>query len=112
MADLFCLDVIQAAIHNPNVTTTIKIVANAFISGETPSRTLENINIGRVVAPGPDTKLAITKSSNDKVNDSSHPAIIAGNMIGRVISHNTLRGLAPKSIAASSNESLISVNLD
>ena len=103
---------IQAARHNPSVTTRIRIVANALISGETPRRTFENINIGRVVAPGPDTKLAITKSSNDKVKESSHPAIIAGNMIGRVMSHNTLSGLAPKSIAASSNESLISVNLD
>lgn len=112
LADLFCLDVIQAAIHNPNVTTTIKIVANAFISGETPSRTLENINIGRVVAPGPETKLAMTRSSKDRVNDKSHPEIIAGNIIGRVMSHKTRSGLAPKSIAASSNDSLISVNLD
>ena len=112
MADLFCLDVIHAAIHNPRVTTTIKIVANALISGETPRRTFEKMSIGRVVAPGPDTKLAITKSSSDKVNDKSQPEIIAGNMIGRVMSHKTRSGFAPKSIAASSNDSLISVNLD
>ena len=56
---------IQAAIHNPSVTTRIRIVANALMSGETPRRTFENINMGSVVAPGPDTKLAITKSSMD-----------------------------------------------
>ena len=82
------------------------------MSGETPRRTFENISMGRVVAPGPDTKLAITRSSSDKVNARSHPEIMAGNMIGSVISYNTLSGLAPKSIAASSKVSLISVNLD
>ena len=112
VADLFCLDVIHAAIHNPRVTTTINIVANALMSGETPKRTLEKISIGSVVAPGPETKLAITRSSNDKVNDKSQPETIAGKIIGKVISHNTLSGLAPKSMAASSSDSFTSVNLD
>ena len=72
MADLFCLDVIQAAIHNPNVTTQLRLWP-MHLYQETPSRTLENINIGRVVAPGPETKLAMTRSSKDRVNDKSHP---------------------------------------
>ncbi len=32
----------------------------ALISGFTPMRTLEKTSIGKVVAPGPETKLAIT----------------------------------------------------
>jgi hypothetical protein len=38
-----------------------------------------------VVAPGPVVKLAITRSSSDRVKDSSQPAITAGAMIGKVI---------------------------
>ena len=93
-------------------TTAIRIVANALISGAIPKRTFEKINIGNVVAPGPDTKLAITRSSKDRVNESSHPEIMAGNIIGRVISQSTLIGFAPRSKAASSMDSSISVSLD
>ena len=35
-----------------------------------------------MVAPGPVVKLAITKSSSDNVNASSHPAVIAGKISG------------------------------
>ena len=98
--------------HIPTVTIRIKIVAKALISGDTPNLTFEKINMGNVVAPGPETKLAITRSSNDKVKDKSHPEIIAGKMIGKVISHKTLTGFAPRSMAASSNDSFTSVNLD
>src|SRR5690554_7952777 len=52
--------------------------------------------------PGPDTKLAITKSSIDKVKASSQPAPNAGRIIGNVMVKNTLIGRAPKSRAASS----------
>lgn len=48
--------------------------ARALISGFTPIRTLEKTSIGSVVAPGPDTKLAITRSSSESVNASSQPA--------------------------------------
>ena len=57
---------IAAAIQTPIVTIAIIIVANALISGATPSRTFEKINIGRVVDPGPETKLEMTKSSNER----------------------------------------------
>ena len=98
--------------HTPTVTITIKIVAKALISGDTPNLTLEKINMGNVVAPGPETKLEITKSSRESVKASSQPEIIAGKIIGRVISQITLAGVAPRSIAASSRDSLISVNRD
>ena len=90
-------------------TTNMMIVANAFISGRRPSRIREKIKIGRVFAPGPDTKLAITRSSSDKVNASSHPEMSAGVRRGIVIAVKTLKGLAPKSAAASSNDCPIPV---
>ena len=65
-------------------------VASALISGVTPSFTFEKMTIGRVLPPGPDTKLAITRSSSDSVNARSQPAIIAGAMSGKVISKSTL----------------------
>ncbi len=82
----FCLlPMIEAAI-TPSVTSPTKIVETAFISGVTPSLTIEYIFIGSVVEPGPEAKLAITKSSRDRVNDNSHPETTAGIIIGRVIS--------------------------
>ena len=85
----------------PRVTTPTRIVETAFISGVTPSRTIEYIFIGRVVDPGPDVKLAITRSSSDRVKDKSQPEITAGRIIGSVISINVLNGVQPKSSAAS-----------
>ena len=41
------------------------------MSGLTPSFTLEKITIGRVLAPGPVTKLEMTRSSSESVKDSS-----------------------------------------
>ena len=77
------------AITTPTATMAIMMVASALISGLTPSRTLEKITIGSVVEPGPETKLAITRSSSDSVNASSQPETSAGAMIGRVIRKNT-----------------------
>ena len=65
----------------PRVTTPTKIVETAFISGVTPSLTIEYIFIGRVVEPGPEVKLAITRSSSDRVKDKSQPEITAGRII-------------------------------
>jgi hypothetical protein len=80
------------------------MVAMALISGVTPRRTDENIFIGSVVDPGPEAKLAITRSSSDRVKLSSHPAATAGAISGRVMRKNTVAGLAPRSCAASSTE--------
>ena len=85
----------------PRVTTPTKIVETAFISGVTPSLTIEYIFIGRVVDPGPEVKLAITRSSSDRVKDKSQPEITAGRIIGSVIRVNVLNGVPPKSSAAS-----------
>ena len=87
-------------------------VAKALILGETPKRTEENTTIGKVVAPGPEAKLAITKSSKDKLNDTNQPATSAGEIIGTVIKKKVLSGVAPKSIAASSIDISSSRNLE
>lgn len=87
-----------------SATSIINIVANAFIEGLTPILTFENMRIGRVVAPGPDKKLAITRSSKDNVKDNNHPARIDLLIIGIVMNMKTFKGLAPKFKAASSNE--------
>ncbi len=88
----------------PTLTIPTIIVAKAFNSGVTPVRTLENTKIGKVVAPGPAKKLAITTSSSDKAKDNSQPANKEGEIIGKVILKNTVEGLAPRSIAASSSD--------
>src|SRR5215472_6388308 len=59
--------------------------------------------MGRVVADGPDTKLATTRSSSDNVKASSQPETSAGLIPGRVTRHNTPNGRAPRSSAASSS---------
>src|SRR5450432_2761754 len=84
-------------------TVDMVIVASTLISGLTPRRTLENTTMGRVLLPGPEVKLEITRSSQDKVKANSHPDSTAGKMIGKVITKNTFSGLAPKSMAASSS---------
>ncbi len=60
------------------------MVDKAFTSGLKPNRTLEKTTIGSVLAPGPVVKLATTKSSKDIVKANNQPAIIDGNMIGKV----------------------------
>lgn len=77
-------------------------VARALILGDTPRRTEEKTIMGKVVAPGPEAKLAITRSSNDKLNDNNQPAVKAGAIMGTVICIKVLKGVAPKSMAASS----------
>src|SRR5690606_30387321 len=77
-------------------------LAMALISGLTPRRTAEKISIGRVVEPGPETKLASTRSSSDRVKASSQPARIEGAIIGTVICRKVFQGGAPRSRAASS----------
>src|SRR3546814_5768474 len=54
--------------------------------------------------PGPVVKLAITRSSSERVKDSSQPATTAGAMIGKVIWKNVRAGGQPRSMAASSIE--------
>src|SRR5258706_1250246 len=60
--------------------------------------------MGRVVAPGPEVKLAITRSSSDRVKASIQPAATAGAMFGRVMAKNVRQGGQPRSSAASSRE--------
>src|SRR5665811_2502312 len=60
------------------------------------------MRIGRVVAPGPVVKLAITRSSSESENASIQPAAMAGAISGKVIVKNVLSGGQPRSIAASS----------
>ena len=66
------------------------------MSGLTPSFTLEKITMGSVLAPGPDTKLDITRSSSDSVKLSSQLEASAGAMLGRVVSMNARTGPLPE----------------
>jgi hypothetical protein len=75
---------IMEAVITLIVTRPIIIVDNAFISGLTPRRTDEKFLIGSVVADGPVTNDAMTRSSSDNVKASSHPEITAGAIIGSV----------------------------
>src|SRR6266850_190195 len=93
----------QKASDTSTNTTARNNVASALTSGLTPRRTLEKTAIGRVVADGPVTKLAMTRSSSDKVNAKSQPETRAGLIPGRVIRANTVQGRAPRSSAASSS---------
>ncbi len=63
---------------------------------------MEKTTIGKVLLPGPEVKLEITRSSHDSVKASSQPDRIAGKIIGSVMTKNTFTGLAPRSMAASS----------
>src|SRR5256885_11833055 len=60
------------------------------------------MRIGSVVAPGPVVKLAITRSSSDKVKASIQPDASAGAISGSVTVRNVFHGGQPRSIAASS----------
>jgi hypothetical protein len=60
------------------------------------------MRIGSVVAPGPVVKLAITRSSSDKVKASIQPDASAGAISGSVTVRNVFNGGQPRSIAASS----------
>src|SRR5690554_4313550 len=91
-------------------TAAIIKVASALISGDTPIRTEENTTIGNVVAPGPDTKLAITRSSSDRVNASSQPETSAGAITVRVMTKKVFSGVQPRSMAASSMDKSTSRN--
>lgn len=77
------------------------IVASALISGETPSLIFENIIIGKVELPGPDTKLAIIKSSKLIAKDNNQPAIKDCEIRGKIIVKNTHVKSAPRSDATS-----------
>ena len=68
MISRFCCRNIKYAASDTSTATKIMIiVANAFMSGLRPRRIREKIRIGNVLAPGPVTKLAITKSSSERV---------------------------------------------
>src|SRR5437868_1550197 len=60
------------------------------------------MRIGKVVAPGPVVKLAITRSSRESVKASIQPETSAGAINGRVIVEKVFNGGEPRSIAASS----------
>lgn len=82
--------------------STTRAPSGAFTSGVSPRRSMENSAIGSVVPAGPETKDAITTSPSDSVKANNQPAIKAGVIKGRVMVLNATKGVAPKSIAASS----------
>ena len=98
---LACLNIIQLAITIPILTVPIIRVAKAFTSGVTPSFILEKMTMGKVLAPAPEVKLAITKSSKDSVKAKSQPDNIEGAIRGKVMSKAICMGRPPRSMAAS-----------
>ena len=80
------------------------MVANAFISGRNPSLIREKMRIGRVLDPGPVTKLAITRSSSESVKAKSQPDNIR-RQTGQGNRGEHFKGFAPRSEAASSKVS-------
>ena len=78
-----------------------RIVSAPYVSGD--RATEENIK-SRMLSrdlPGPETKLAITRSSSDKVKASNQPEMIAGMIIGSVMTKNTFSGVAAMDLGAS-----------
>jgi len=57
-----------------------------------------------IVRSNPVTKIVLTNSSNDKLNENRIVAIIPGLIIGIITLKKILNGLAPRSIAASSRD--------
>ena len=94
------------------IITNMKSVAKALITGVIPTLIFENISIGKVVAPGPVKKLAITKSSSDIMNASIQLDSIDLLNIGNFIFQKTTNGLAPKFNADSSIDLSSINNLD
>ena len=76
---------IQPVMKTPKLTKKMMIVASAFIFGLTARRTQEKTFIGKIFEPCPETKLTITKSSNDNVKPKSHAASRTRAMMSRVI---------------------------
>jgi len=60
--------------------------------------------MGSVLAPGPDTKLEMTRSSRERVKFNSQLESNAGAMMGSVTSMKARAGPEPRSMAASSKE--------
>ena len=87
------LFIISDQVTAATLTMPIRMVAMALISGVTPRRTDEKMRIGRVVEPGPDRKLAITRSSSDRVKLSSQPATMAGAIFSAISSIGTFQGM-------------------
>src|SRR5687767_3957455 len=98
------------AVATATITSAMMIVVMALISGVTPSRTFAKISIGKVVAPGPETKLEMTRSSSDNVKANNQPETSAGSNIGTVMSKKTATGRPPRSMAASSSDSSIAAS--
>src|SRR5829696_3468999 len=88
----------------PSRVTPSIIVAAALRSGRRPNRIPARIRSGHVSLPAPEVKFEITTSSNEKVNDSTAPATIAGASRGSVTWRKVASADAPRSMLASSSE--------
>ena len=79
--------------------------------GVKPYLIIPQIYVGRVEL-APITKLVIINSSKETANTKIEPPIIEGKIIGKVTVLNTLLGLEPRSLAASSIERSKFISLD
>ena len=80
----------------------IIIDEKALITGLRPTLIFEKIKTGNVVLPGPDRKLAITRSSKDIAKANSQLEMMELLIWGNVMPNKIFNGLAPRLIAASS----------
>ena len=92
-------------------TVRMMRLESALISGVSPVFSVENRITGRVRDAGPDVKLAITRSSIERVNARAHAAKRAGFNKGIIMLKRTFFGFAPRSCAASSKDVSISESL-
>ena len=79
--------------------------------GVKPYLIIPQIYVG-IVLLAPITKFVIINSSKETANTSIQALIIEGRIIGKVIVLNTLLGLEPRSLAASSMERSKFISLD
>ncbi len=85
-------------------------VARALTSGVTATLTILRMASGSVCESGPTTKKEMITSSSESVKANKAPDMIAGQIAGIVTLLKVITLFAPKSIAASSNASVSSVN--
>lgn len=104
------LDLLKLKVHTQIAVSTIVIVVSAFISGLTPTRSIEYTLTGNVVLVAPAIKKLMITSSKDIIKDNAAPDIIPGISSGIVTCKNACHCVAPKSLAASSRFNGILLN--
>ena len=85
----------------------MKMALKAFNCGFKPTLAMPKTFSGSVCDCAPEVKTLTMYSSSDKVKDMSAPAMTAGMRYGSTTFRKAWKGVAPRSIAASSSEGSI-----